>query len=299
MKWRIPAKTFLLGEYAAVAGESAIVLTTSPCFELSLVNDATTVQGIHPESPAGQWWVHHRMPGQGLIWHDPYQGRGGLGASSAQFLAVYLASCYLLHVVPNRKAMLDAYYQSAWRGEGLRPSGYDVLAQSQHRCVYINRQRNIIKPYDWGFKDISFLLLHSGQKLATHYHLQKATLPNSINQLAATVDLAQAAFEQMNSEWLVQAVNTYQQQLADLHLVAPHSLQHLNTFKTQPEVLAVKGCGALGADVLLLIVPSNCLKAKVKDLRSEGWTILATSDDLYAGWALMKNNPHKTLEILP
>ena len=41
MKWRIPAKTFLLGEYAAVAGESAIVLTTSPCFELSLANEAT------------------------------------------------------------------------------------------------------------------------------------------------------------------------------------------------------------------------------------------------------------------
>lgn len=298
MKWRIPAKTFLLGEYAAVAGESAIVLTTSPCFELSLANEAT-IQGIHPESPAGQWWAHHRIPEQGLLWHDPYQGRGGLGASSAQFLAVYLACSYLLHVTPNRKAMLDAYYQSAWRGDGLKPSGYDVLAQSQHRCVSINRQRNVIKTYDWVFKDISFLLLHSGQKLATHYHLQRATLPSSINQLAVTVDLAEAAFEQRNSEWLIQAVNTYQQQLADLHLVAPHSLHHLNAFRAQPDVLAAKGCGALGADVLLLVVPSNCLKTKVKELRLEGWTILATSDDLYTGRALMKNKPHKTLEILP
>jgi mevalonate kinase len=298
MKWRIPAKTFLLGEYAAVAGASAIVLTTSPCFELLLANDLT-IQGIHPESPAGQWWAHHRVFEQGLIWHDPYQGKGGLGASSAQFLAVYLASCYLLHVPPNCKAMLDAYYQSAWRGEGLRPSGYDLLAQSQHRCAYINRQQNVIKSYDWVFKDISFLLLHSGQKLATHYHLQRAALPNSINQLVATVELARSAFEQMNSEWLVKAVNTYQQQLIALRLVAPHSQQYLESLKAQPDVLAAKGCGALGADVLLLLVPSNCLRAKVKNLRSEGWTILATSNDLYAGRALIKNKPHKTLEILP
>lgn len=298
MKWRIPAKTFLLGEYAAVVGAPAIILTTSPCFELSFADDER-VDGIHPDSPAGQWWAHHRIPSQGLVWRDPYQGKGGLGASSAQFLSVYLASCRLLHVAPSHKALLDAYYQCAWRGEGLKPSGYDVLAQSQNRCVYINRQENLIKSYDWPFKDISFLLLHSGQKLATHYHLKNISLPNPISHLSTTVELAKAAFEQVNSEGLVRAVNTYQEQLANLHLMAPHSLEHIQAFKSQPEVLAAKGCGALGADVLLLIVPSNCLKSKVKSFRADGWTILATSDDLYTGHSLMKNKPHKTLEILP
>src|SRR5262245_43666850 len=100
MKWCIPAKTFLLGEYAAVAGSSAIVLTTSPCFELSLVNSAT-IQNIHSDSPAGRWWTSQRMTEQGLIWYDPYQEKGGLGASSAQFLAVYLARCHLLHIEPD------------------------------------------------------------------------------------------------------------------------------------------------------------------------------------------------------
>ncbi|ARG96637.1 mevalonate kinase family protein [Legionella micdadei] len=298
MKWRIPAKTFLLGEYAAIAGASAIILTTSPCFELSLTED-NLMQGIHPDSPAGQWWAHHRLLSQGVTWRDPYQGKGGLGASSAQFLGVYLASCRSLHVEPNQKALLDAYYQCAWRGEGLKPSGYDLLAQSQNRCVYINREQKLIKSYDWPFKEISFLLLHSGQKLATHYHLRNLNLPPTINQLSATVEIAQTAFEQENSEELVKAVNTYQQQLTNLHLVAPHSLEHIKSFISQPGVLAAKGCGALGADVLLLIVHSNCLKSKVKSLAAEGWTILATSDNLYTGRALMKNKPHKTLEILP
>lgn len=298
MKWHIPAKTFLLGEYAAIAGKSAIVLTTSPCFELSLVTDEK-IMGIHPDSPAGQWWSHHRIPSQGIVWHDPYHGQGGLGASSAQFLGVYLATCHLLHVVPGHRALLDAYYQCAWRGEGLKPSGYDLLAQTENRCVFINREQNIIRAYDWLFPDIAFVLLHSGQKLATHYHLLNFSLPSSINQLAATVALAEDAFEEVNSEKLVTAINRYQQQLASLHLVAPHSMNHIQLLNSQPDVLAAKGCGALGADVLLLIVPSNSLQSKVASLKNEGWTVLATSENLHKGRALMRNKTHKRLEILP
>ena len=49
--WTIPAKTFLMGEYAALAGESALLLTTTPHFELSLT-DNPGLHGIHPDSPA-------------------------------------------------------------------------------------------------------------------------------------------------------------------------------------------------------------------------------------------------------
>jgi mevalonate kinase len=293
MKWHIPAKTFLVGEYAAIAGAGAIILTTTPCFELSVASD-DRVQGIPPNSPAGQWWAHHRSHLPGLIWHDPYQGKGGLGASSAQFLGAYLARCHLLHTRPNHEASLDAYYQYVWKGDGLKPSGYDILAQSQNRCVYINRQQKLIKSYNWVFKDISFLLLHSGQKLATHFHLKNTVLPNSISQLSTIVEFAQVAFEQANSEKLVEAVNAYQQQLANLDLLAPHSLKHIQALKAQPEILAAKGCGALGADVLLLIVPSNYLKSTTSRIKAEGWEILATSEDLYDGFPYIENNPSKT-----
>ncbi|MDI9819880.1 MULTISPECIES: hypothetical protein [unclassified Legionella] len=297
MNWQIPAKTFLLGEYAAIAGASAIIVTTSPCFEISLTADGI-LHNIHPDSPAGQWWRHHRLFSQGLYWQDPYQGKGGLGASSAQFIGAYLASCHLLNLVPTSESLLDAYYQSAWRKEGLRPSGYDILGQTQNRCVYISRQNALMQAYDWTFKEIAFLLLHSGQKLATHSHLQTISLPGSINQLSAIVDCAKEAFEHKNSEGLVDAVNRYQRQLENLQLVAPHSLDHIHSFRIQPDVLAVKGCGALGADVLLLIVPGTSLKAKAERFMAEGWTVLATSDDLYTGSELMQNKLQKTLEIL-
>ncbi|KTD17471.1 mevalonate kinase family protein [Legionella jordanis] len=298
MKWRIPAKTFLLGEYAAIAGGSAIVLTTTPYFELS-VSDDNVLHGIHPNSPAGQWWLHHRLSGQGLLWQDPYHGKGGLGASSAQFIGTYLAICHRLKMTADPQSLLAAYYETSWSGEGLKPSGYDVLAQTQNRCVYINRQKDIMHSYDWLFSDIKFLLLHSGQKLETHYHLQRLSLTTPMNSLSDISEQGREAFEKGDSKALVEAVNYYQQELIALNLVAPHSLKYIRAFREQSDVLAAKGCGALGADVILLIVSNDAFATKVQDLTHEGWDILATSDSLYKGRALLKNKTHKTLEILP
>ena len=297
MKWQIPAKTFLLGEYAAIAGMSAIVLTTAPCFKMALVssNEKTS---IHPDSPAGRWWANYPQFSKNLAWFDPYFGQGGLGASSAQFLGAYLASCYLEHQKPDLQALLAAYYQCAWQGQGLRPSGYDVLAQSQHQCVYINREKEIIQCYKWPFTDISFLLLHTGQKLATHQHLQTTTLPSAINQLSNIVDEAKLAFEEKDSARIVYTINTYQECLTSHRLTAQHSLKALDDLKAlHSNILAAKGCGAMGVDVLLIIIPSADLEEQKKMLSAKGWVILASSNDIHGESALIKNNHPKGLEI--
>lgn len=299
MKWRIPAKTFLIGEYAAIEGGSAIILTTTPCFTVSLV-EGNQHEGIHPDSPAGQWWATHRIPAKSLAWHDPYHGIGGLGASSAQFIGAYLASCHLLHVKPSQQVLLDAYFQSCWNGEGVRPSGYDVTAQTQNRCVYINRRQHSLETYDWVFDDIAFLLLHSGEKLATHYHLRHHHLATlSTTFLSNIAEQARQAFKQGDSGQLIDAINAYQQELQQLHLTSVHSLDYLTHLKEKYPILAAKGCGAMGADVLLLIMPADGLALHSKNLLEEGWVILASSQDLYKGKTLLKNNPPKTLEILP
>jgi mevalonate kinase len=285
MKWFIPAKTFLLGEYAAITGASAIILTTSPCFELSL-SDKTGLHGIHPDSPAGRWWAACGHQDAGLLWHDPYQGRGGMGASSAQFLGTYLASMYLQKKVANQQDLLDAYVQSAWFGQGLRPSGYDVLAQSRQGCVYINRQKALYQSYSWPFPDIAFLLVHTGTKLATHHHLQTMSLPSEIKQLVYIVDKAQQAFEYADQALIVDMVNAYHQQLAKMNLVAEHSMEHITFFREQADVLAVKGCGAMGSDVLLLLVPTKNQAAVSCRLSAMGLNIVATNADLHTEQSL-------------
>lgn len=280
MKWNIPAKTFLLGEYAAIAENSAIILTTNPCFELSLT-EKKGLDGIHPESPAGVWWQQQNIKAQqGLSWHDPYNGCGGLGASSAQFLATYLACCKLQHITPDLNSMLNAYYQSSWSGEGLRPSGYDVIAQSQNGCVFINKQKKMLINYVWPFQDLSFFLLHTGMKLATHHHLQGTALPKHIHRLSAIVDEAKQSFEQTNSEQLIQCINNYHHQLHELNLIAPHSLDFIEQLKSHPEVLAIKGCGAMGADILLIITARDTAGSFGKKLTLKKWSIVATEESL-------------------
>ncbi|STX29798.1 Uncharacterised protein [Legionella beliardensis] len=279
MKWQIPAKTFLVGEYIALAQAPAILVTTKPCFNFSLQERGNS--SIHPDSPAGRFWVKSGHTLNQIHWQDPYLGRGGLGASSAQFIGAYLASCYLKKIPAEGQALLTGYYQHAWRGEGVKPSGYDIIAQAQHGCVYIDQKNNQLHCYDWAFKDISFVLLHTGNKLATHHHLQEIKLPNSLNELPKLVEQAETAFIENNSAKLITAINSYQHELTKLNLVAPTTLQLLKLFKTNPDVLAIKGCGALGMDVLLLIIPSDKLMTLCNFFKEEHWTVLATNKELY------------------
>jgi len=280
MTWAIPAKTFLVGEYVALWGGPAIVLTTSPCFEISLTNQEG-LHGIHPESPAGRWWNNQRIQHMGLQWSDPYQGCGGVGASSAQFLGAYYAGIALQEKPFVQSEMLEAYLESAWNGQGRPPSGYDVLAQNMSGCVYINRQNNVCQTYIWPFDDLAFILLHTGKKLATHHHLHDLVLSDGVDVLVRVADCALNAFEQSNSEKLVDAIHAYHQQLLAMDLVATHSKHAVELLQRQEGVLAVKGCGALGADVLLVLVSAQALSQQVERLASFGWSLIATSQELY------------------
>lgn len=282
MTWRIPAKTFLVGEYLALIDGPALVLSTQPCFEMHLL--AQQDQGsIHPASPAGRWWQQQGHRQWSLMFEDPYQGCGGLGASSAQFIGAYLASLSLHD--PGKKVehegILAAYWRSAWSGKGLRPSGYDILAQLSQACVYLHRKQNIYQSYPWSFSHLGFILLHTGKKLATHEHLQQqALLPKSVQLLAGIVEQAQGALLQTDEQALIDAVNAYQDALAALNFVAEHSFKLIQKLKAHPDVLAIKGCGAMGADVLLVLVHRQQQAKLAEDIMAQGLRVLATDNDL-------------------
>ena len=289
--YTFPAKTFLVGEYVAVLGGPAMVLTTTPCFGVGVVDGSVAQAVIHPESPAGVWWSRQQSIEKHLTWHDPYHGLGGVGASSAQFLGAYAASCALLQAIPSDENLLEAYYSSSWKGQGTRPSGYDVLAQARHGCVYISQNQHVTKCFNWVFDDIGFILVHSGQKLKTHEHLLQLDLSwDSMRDLFIVAESAYQAFEQADSHQLIVLVNEYHQLLLDKHLVASHSLACLSQFKADPIVLAAKGCGAMGADVLLLIVQGDQLKEYRQKLHSQGWNVIADNHDLYQDLPFIADN---------
>ncbi len=277
MKWHIPAKTFFLGEYCALHGKGALLVTTRPLFSMTLsLNSKPT--SIHPDSPAGKYWKKQQHPWF-LHWEDPYLGKGGMGASSAQFIGAYLAHCYLENAPANREDMLTQFYSCAWQEVGLKPSGYDILAQSQEGFVYINREQQLNKSYHWQFSDISFLLVHTGVKLATHQHLE--SLPSvDTGNLAGLVDVGILAFEKLDSSALIHAVNAYQKELQQLGFSSEHTQQLIRNFRTIPGVITAKGCGALGADVILLITETKATENIVCLINEQGFQILASTNSI-------------------
>lgn len=294
MKWTIPAKTFFLGEYTALYGGPAIVLTTGPCFQLGLSD--STQSTIHPASPAGKLWEMTQHQTQ-LEWLDPYQGCGGLGASSAQFIGAYLADCYAQDKTPVIDKLLSSYFSCAWNGKGMRPSGYDVIAQGLNECVFIHRQADQVQTYPWVFSDLAFVLIHTNNKMATHEHLQSAQLPNSFTELDKIVLQAQQAFVNGDAQELIWAVSAFHRQLLNLNLVAQTTQKLIDNLQQHPQVYAAKGCGALGADIVLALVPAANVEQVRQDFQQQGCRVLATALDLYRKSALFEINPSKTLEI--
>lgn len=277
--WLIPAKTFLVGEYAALKGQSAIVLTTTPCFELHKT-EQPGLHGIHPNSPAGRWWAQCNLADYGFTWHDPYAGLGGLGASSAQFLAVYLACAKIQNQIVEQETLLRDYQQIATQ-PGMQPSGYDVLAQYAQGCVYLNRRTETYENYTWPFSDLGFILVHSQQKLATHDHLQSLVLTETTDHMSALVDHAKAAFLNASSYHLIEVVKAYHQALYEQNWVAEHTLNCIQRLYQETDALAIKGCGAMGADVILLLVKQAQIAEHITRLNHNGWKVLASNSDLF------------------
>lgn len=270
--WHIPGKTFLLGEYAALQGESALILTTKPCFELDCTGVDT--HPFHKDSPAGRLLQNKNCWG---TWKDPYAGLGGLGASSAEFLACYLA----LHDTCETDHLLKTYQEHTTSQTGLKPSGYDVLAQSRRGCVFINKNRQEIQEYTWPFADLAFLLIHTGKKLATHTYLQTNTAPNNTRQLSNLADQGKMAFEQADADLLIQAVQETYQELLKNNLVASHTQTLIAQLEMQLPVLAIKGCGAMGADTVVMLVAKDKLVAVKERLVAERQVILADTGNIY------------------
>ncbi len=282
MRWLFPAKTFLVGEYVALQGGSALILTTAPCFSVS-VEQGGNVSNLPINSPAYNWWNKYFWQNNySLHWHDPYSGLGGMGASSAQFLGAYYAESYINKRIVAREELLADYLQVAWNGKGLKPSGYDVIAQMMGGCVHIESNKNIYKSYAWPFSDIAFILLHTGKKQATHLYLQNLAEMHDLDKLANIANIVCDSFIKKDSTTFISAINEYYLMLLELNLVACHTLSMVESLKASQDILAVKGCGALGADILLVIMKADKLDKTIIELGQKNYNVIATSKDIYS-----------------
>jgi mevalonate kinase len=281
-KLSCPGKIFLAGEYLALKGSSSLVLCIEPCFELE-VRQKTELEvrvealGIPAGSPADRYIQGNRefFKNFELRFIDPYQGRGGYGASSAQFLLVYALLTHFEFV--NQTSMplisiselLSVYHNHSWDGQGWMPSGADVVAQSRGGLVFGNRELGVLEQLSWPFPDLDFVAFSTGTKIATHEHLKTLSLKTlsdfSTGSLAAILSRIEKSIREASQNDFLKGIGEWSEELKQRGWVHAQTLEYLQKLGQDPRVLALKGCGALGADVILVFLHAREREAFLQD----------------------------------
>lgn len=276
--YQIPGKTFLIGEYAVLQGAPALLFTTSPCFEFEVkdfnvskinleslrIDYASVFQVFHPLSPAGKWVTKNKDVFENVFvkFNDPYSGRGGFGASTAQFLSVWKYSQSLVKNSATRtekvNQLLKDYWECSWTGEGTRPSGADLVAQYSGGISEFLAESSQVESFMWPWPQIEVYLISTGFKVQTHDHLKGLSLSElDSDLLKKQAQQSLENFKEKNLKLWLEDINNYAEQLERMNLVSAESLRLQKRMKQSSLFYAVKGCGALGADVILAVADKN------------------------------------------
>lgn len=289
-----PSKTFLLGEYLALKGEPCLLAGTEPRFDLRLRRGERT-SPFHPDSPAGKLWARHfeETRDWSLEFTNPLK-IGGLGASSAEFLLLWTALemqktlSWDAQLEPDVFAMLRTYSELC--GEtGVKPSGADVVAQLRGQVTLFEKNRGNIEMRGWGFDDLGFALFSTGAKVPTHEHLRSLGDWDE-TVLKSAVDEGIRSWQNREADGFVESVRRTRSALKALGFEAPGTTSLLENILENPRVLAAKGCGALGADVILVVFRRKD-RAGVTDTIGAKLKYVASNEQLSEGVAVVPMTP--------
>ncbi|MBC7741448.1 MAG: hypothetical protein H7061_04570 [Bdellovibrionaceae bacterium] len=262
MKNLVPGKTFLVGEYSVLREGAAIGLATSPGFEIVPLQTHNQNQQLpfHPESPAGRYL---RATGERIRYqlNDPYLAagiQGGLGRSTAEFFAVLSEADRAKPFSEIRKLYLDLH-----AGESQPPSGADLAFQYYGQVCVASLESKNFQSHAWPFKNLHFFIVATGRKVATHQHLAELK-PDQLNHLPRQSDLVIRAFVNKVEIEFLDTLRNWVEVLNAAGLTHENSNELRKQLETNSDILLVKPCGALGADVVLVFCES-AKQYKVRD----------------------------------
>lgn len=281
-----PSKTFLAGEYAVLRGSPALVLNTSPRFELYVRSGSGQVTGIPAGSPAALW-LEQRQPlleRFDLHFHDPHQGKGGFGASGAQFLLVHSFTTFLQ---TGFSGMVEGVRLSElWNDQNVlakgKGSGADVLAQSVGAVARVNVKAQEALALAWPYAEIGFAIVRTQNKVATHEHLANIK-EAQLDQLVAPAAACVEAFGHRSAQDFISALKDFSMALRQAGLQAATALEMCAKIENQSWCLAAKGCGALGADTVLFLYKKENQASVDAFVQKMGWSSSASDESLTGG----------------
>jgi len=258
-----PSKTFLSGEYAALEGYSALVLTHEPYFSCKLsTGEGPPAVKFHPDSPAGKLEIKLTGKQHDWLFDDPHNGAGGFGGSTAEFISVYKT----LKPQGSLQDLMNEYAE-LFADKARPPSGADLAAQYSGRlgCSVYSKAPLALESYEWPFVEVSILVLKTNVNLATHTHLEEIS-QTSFETLGEASHSAVAALKNQNQEAFFSAVRTFTNDQSRIGLLH-HATQNTAAAIGKVEgVVAVRGCGAMGVDVIAVFVKKESLDYVWKEI---------------------------------
>ncbi len=254
LKFSVPGKTFLVGEYAVLAGGSCLGLGTSPSF--SIVPNANG-NPFHPESPAGRYLHKKSIENFAHDFINPY-GVGGFGASTAEFIFSYYANP---NAVKKLSDIFENYLGLYTDHKEQKPSGADLITQLIGGISHIDLSTAVPKfeKLSWGFNDLEFLLFSTGLKVKTHEHLAGLDRHLCADLVKPSHDVIEA-YKTNDGQTFTEALSTWSDKLEHMGLTAKPVVALKQLLQQQIPGILVKPCGALGADVIVIL----CSKTRKK-----------------------------------
>lgn len=288
-----PGKTFLAGEYLALDGGMTLLAMTEPRFELRVSRGRGQREGLPPGSPADNLIRRHAdfFRELDLEFRDPHAGQGGWGASTAQYLTLFALLSWKSATNDeagrelDTKLLLEEYRKDAWNGEGRAPSGADLIGQLKGGFCFFEKQTGMISRTAWPFENLDGFLIRTGVKLPTHEHL-RGLKDLDTSDLAAVMTTLREAWNAADGEAFTEALADYSRALQRKSLVAETTLSLLHDLLWLNGVKAAKGCGALGADVVLAVVEKNMRRSFEIWAREKGLEAVSLREASSAGLAL-------------
>lgn len=281
IKFSIPGKTFICGEYGALFAGASLVLTTHPNFDF-LAQPGSGQHPFHVLSPAGLYIQKNISFFQqfDLKFQSPQNQSGGFGGSTAEFIGCYLLKNFHSDFVLQKPVDILAkenkshgFVRQAWReyrelfaDKSIPPSGVDLIAQMLGGLIFVHEQK--IGSIDWPFLDKNILLFKTKNKIATHTHLEDIEVSlEKVSQIQSiSLKIVEAIQDKKWTDFM-----SWQKQLKIemqkqnwLHSQTLQSLEWIEGFKG---VDGARGCGSLGADVIAVFVDLKTFELKaMKDL---------------------------------
>lgn len=266
-----PSKTFILGEYAVLDKGSAILLNSQPRFQCVIS------QGHPPQNSSSflfhdkskklssnkdifsnplveQWIKKYSLNSKTafLEWKDPHKGLGGFGFSSAQLNILYAYGSCLKDLSTDK-----IHTKEVWRSyrsldfQGCTPSGADLISQWAGGVCVFKQDSLSLESYIAIFPNLDCFILRTGERLDTYKYLKEFQMQD-VTRLKKIAEKGVEAMESQKEEQFIESIIEYGQALAQKKWVAKKTSEILEQVLKIKHVKAAKGCGAMGAETVIM-----------------------------------------------